>query len=140
VVEQFHLKEQFRKPEKTDGVCTLTIAPAIIGTCTSKTMILAVNTEASGTGSAGGQRTLPIVSCIGSTETRARVRLDPAAAQGTFSSFTSIAGIGSINHGTNKSQLKQPTFDDGCFIAGKYTKALADLNNTAEQPSGNGRA
>lgn len=99
-------------------------------------MILAVNTDARGTGSAGGHSTLPIVSCIGSTETKDIVRLEPAAAQGTFSSSTSMAEIWFSIFGG--SAVNRRTFHDGCFVSGKYTKPFTDLDDTTEQPTGHG--
>lgn len=68
-----------------------TEAPAVMGICISKTMILAVNNAASGTNSVVGQSTLPILKFIGSMAVRLRVTFEPDAAHGTNASSSSIA-------------------------------------------------
>lgn len=90
MVEKFHLANR-NKPTADPKAEQRTDAPAVMGTCISNTMIRAVKTMASGTGSVGGQRTLPMLRCTGSIAVKYRVALDPAAAHGTLSSSTSIA-------------------------------------------------
>jgi hypothetical protein len=68
-----------------------TDAPAVMGISISKTIIRAVKMVASGTGSVGGHKTLPIFKWTGSTAVKYSVALEPAAAHGTLSSSTSIA-------------------------------------------------
>lgn len=109
----------------------------MIGTCISKIKILAVKVDARGTGSGSGHRTLPIVSCIESTDTKANVKFEPAAAQGTFSSSTSMAGFW-LNIFLNSHAAERRTFYDRRFVSRQYTKPFPDLNNTAKQSTGHG--
>lgn len=117
-----------RNPKFTLSAFTsLTDAPAVIGTWISNTTILAVNVVARGTKSVGGQSTLPMLTLMGSIDTKCRDMFEPDAAHGTDWSSISMAVYFDK---TNTLIFRRSTFNYRCFIPWKYSEFLTDLNYT----------